>query len=59
MDGSIRMSVEVKIRAFKAPLIEHIQIEAIDDAMKSLRTIKQGLELIVQNSGYHTQPPRR
>ena len=44
MEGSIRMSVEVKIPAYKAPLIEHIQIEVIDETINALRIIKHGLE---------------
>ena len=57
MEGSIRMSVEVKIPAFKTPLIEHLQIAVVDEAINTLRIIKHGLERLIQDSGYHTKPP--
>ena len=44
MEGSIRMSVEIKVPAYKAPLVEHMQIAAVSEAMNTLRAIKHDLE---------------
>jgi hypothetical protein len=43
-DATIRVTVEAKIRAYKAPLIAHFQMEAIVIAMESLRAIHTALE---------------
>jgi hypothetical protein len=55
MEGSIRLSLEAKVRGYKYPALSHIQLEAVDRTLKALQSISTALGKEIAGSGYGTQ----
>ena len=59
MDGFIRLTLEAKIPAFASPLMEHVQIKAVEAAIAALDVTRENLVAQLNRAGSRGWPPLR
>ena len=59
MEGTIRVTLEVKADAYRIAPVEYVQLVAVENTIKALTAIRDYLKYVTRENGYNTTPPLR